>query len=121
MRALLLLFPALLASCGPVVSQREVLGRARAEVVLRESWGDSALILVDERPNFAWSTWKVKAGAMDYSGYPTYEGLDFLPGTERELQFTRNGCLIQYDHRISGCSGRYRYGPAPSPAPISDK
>ncbi len=116
MRALLLLLPAFLASCGPTISQREVLGRARAEVALREPWADSALILVKDRPSFAWSTWKIRAGEMDDSSYPDYRGLDFVPGTERELQFARNGCLVQYDHRITGCNSRYQMAPAAVPS-----
>lgn len=112
MRAILLLLPLLFASCGTAVSQRDVLGRARAEVALRESWADSAMVVVKERPAFAWSTWKIRAGAVDYSDYPVYEGLDVVPGTERELQFTRAGCLIQYDGRTSGCAARYQPAPA---------
>lgn len=117
MRAILLFFlPVLvLASCGPVISQREVIGRARAEVALREPWSGSALVLVKDEPAFFWSTWKIRAGQMDYSDYPTYEGLDVVPGTERELQFARNGCLVRYDRRTTGCGARYRM-PAPAPA-----
>jgi len=43
----------------------------------------------------AWK-WKVKAGSLDYSDYPRYHGIDFVPGTERELRFTQDGCLVGY-------------------------
>lgn len=111
---MLLLIPALLASCGPTISQREVLGRARAEVALRETWADSALIKIRERPSLPWSDWEIQAGKLDESNYPLYEGLDLVPGTERELRFSRTGCLLQYGERLTGCNDRYL-------APISSK
>lgn len=112
MRRLLLLLPVLLASCGPAISQREVLGRAKAEVALREPWADSALVVVKKKPAFAWSLWKIQAGQLDDSSFPIYEGLDMLPGTERQLLFARNGCLVRYEERTSGCADRYRMAPA---------
>lgn len=111
MRLLMLLIPAFVASCGPTISQREVIGRARAEVALRESWSDQAMVLVDESPRYSWSTWRIRAGALDESSYPEYLGLQFVPGTEREMEFARNGCLIQYDHRTTGCNDRYVMSP----------
>ena len=47
--------------------------------------------------------WKVKAGAFDYSDYPHYKGIYFVPGTERELRFTRDGCLMSYTDHGSRC------------------
>ncbi|MCH7226333.1 hypothetical protein [Haloferula sp. A504] len=117
MRSILLLIPALLASCGPTISQREVLGRARAEVAVRETWADSALIKVRKRPAFPWSHWKIQAGQLDESNYPLYEGLDLVPGTERELRFSRSGCLVRYGENLTGCNDRYLSGvPAPAPS-----
>lgn len=118
MRSILLLLLVLLASCGPVISQREVLGRARAEVNLREPWADSALIKIRERPAFPWSYWKIRAGELDDANFPLYEGLDLVPGTERELKFTRSGCLVQYGERLTGCNDRYLPG---VPPPVSSK
>jgi hypothetical protein len=116
MRAILLFLPLCFLSCAPTISQREVLGRARAEVAARETWSDSALIRVTNTPSFLWSKWEIEAGRIDDSSFPVYEGLDMVPGTERELKFARNGCLVSYNHNPSGCSNRYRTV-VPSPAP----
>lgn len=105
---LLLLLPlmVLLASCASrdfhSASQREILGRAQAELSLRESWSDFAYIQVRERPGFKRFNWHVRAGAFDHSDYPDYRGPYLVPGTERELVFSKNGCLVGY-HRRGPC------------------
>ena len=71
----------------------------------REAWADQATILIVQRP---WPddrrlTWKVSAGAFDYSQAPGYEGLRIVPGTERELRFTRDGCLLGYHQPNQRC------------------
>lgn len=112
MRPLLFLTPVLLASCGNLVSQREILRRSQAEVASRESWSDTAFILIDEKPDdLLQFHWVVKAGSLDNSDYPRYTGLNFVPGTERKLRFTREGCLIGYGYNGSRC-----HYPAGSPA-----
>ena len=104
---MLLLVPALLASCGPTISQREVLGRAKAEVALRETWADSAWVKITKHPKFLWSKWHIRAGELDDSNYPLYEGLDLVPGTERDIRFSRSGCLVKYDGHLTSCNDRY--------------
>lgn len=112
MRTIAFLLPVLLASCGQLVTQREILIRSKAEVAAREPWADTALLLVEGKPSaqegwFTWNgsflTWVVKAGAWDYSEYPSYRGLNVVPGTERELRFTRDGCLVSYTDRTGRC------------------
>lgn len=116
MRAILLLFPALLVSCGPTLSQREILRRSKIEVATREAWSDSAVLVVNGKPSdYMQPGWVVKAGAYDLGAYPRYQGLHFVPGTERELRFTRDGCLISY--RYAGSCCHYPLTPAPIPAP----
>ena len=112
MRALLFILPLVVAGCGSTsnpVSQRQILKRSQAEIARREPWAATAAIYVVEAPEDfiyfwprAWK-WKVKAGAFDYSGYPRYPGIDFVPGTERELRFTESGCLLDYIDRSSRC------------------
>jgi hypothetical protein len=112
MRTIAFLLPVLLASCSPMVTQREILIRSKAEVAAREPWADTALLLVEGKPAaqegwFTWNgsflTWVVKAGAWDYSEYPSYRGINVVPGTERELRFTRDGCLVSYSDRTGRC------------------
>ena len=105
LRALVILSPALLASCGNRITQREVLRRSQIEVAAREPWADSAAILVEEKPDGRMQlTWEIKAGALDRSGYPRYKGLNFVPGTERKLRFTPGGCLMSYSYDGSPCT-----------------
>jgi hypothetical protein len=111
MRTIAFLFPVLLASCGNLVTQREILIRAKAEVAAREPWSDTAVLLVEQKPSAqegwftwdGWFAWVVKAGAWDYSEYPSYRGINVVPGTERELRFTRDGCLLSYGDRTGRC------------------
>jgi len=112
MRTLLLLpLPVFLASCGNFTTQREILIRAKAEVAAREPWSENAVLLVEQKPSAqegwftydGWFAWVVKAGEWDYSEYPSYKGINLVPGTERELKFTRDGCLIGYSHQGSRC------------------
>lgn len=105
MRVLLLLLPVVLAACGSQVSQNAIFEQSRAEIARRESWADQATVLIVQRP---WPddrrlTWKVSAGAFDYSQAPGYEGLRIVPGTERELRFTRDGCLLGYHQPNQRC------------------
>ena len=118
MRALLFLAPVLLASCGSLVSQREIIKRSQAEIAAREPWSDAAVILVEKRPGDYRFTWEVRAGAMDYSDYPSWRGLDLVPGTERDLRFTRDGCLIGYANRGSRCPRTGTYGMLPAEFPL---
>ena len=111
MRTIAFLLPVLLASCGQLVTQREILIRSKAEVAAREPWADTAVLIVEEKPSAregwfnwdGWFTWVVKAGAWDYSEYPSYKGINLVPGTERELCFTRDGCLLNYADRTGRC------------------
>ncbi len=111
MRTIAFLLPVLLASCGQMVTQREILIRSKAEVAAREPWSDTAVLLVEEKPSAqegwftwdGWFTWVVRAGAWDYSEYPSYRGINLVPGTERELRFTRDGCLIGYSDKTGRC------------------
>ncbi len=106
MRALLLLLlPLVLAGCGNRVTQNAIFEQSRTEIARREAWADQATILIVQRP---WPddrrlTWKVSAGAFDYSQAPGYEGLRIVPGTERELRFTRDGCLLGYHQPNQRC------------------
>jgi hypothetical protein len=34
---------------------------------------------------------------------PSYKGIYLVPGTERELKFTRSGCLVAYIDRGNYC------------------
>lgn len=124
MRLLLLLSPLVFVSCTHFATERQILERSKAEVDLREPWSEKALVVVENRPAFPWSVWKVRAGQMDYGSYPIYRGLEVVPGTERELVFNQRGCLVQYDDRTLPCDRRYRPvepAPAPAMAPASDK
>jgi hypothetical protein len=113
MRALSFLFPVLLTSCGSVVTQNEIFVQARAEIARREAWADDATILIQQRPDDWHLTWVVSAGSFNYNESPSVRGLRVVPGTERELRFTRKGCLIRYTDSTSRC-----LDPS-SPAPVS--
>ncbi len=103
MRALLLLLPVLLAGCGSVVTQDEIFAQSRAELSKREGWSDDAVMLIQQRPDEWHLTWEVSAGSFDYSEPPSARGIRAVPGTERELRFTRKGCLIGYSNPESHC------------------
>lgn len=104
MRALLLVLPVVLASCGHLTSQREILKRSQAEISRREPWAATAAIFVTNPGENSRLWWNVRAGAVDYSAYhPAYKGTYFVSGTERELRFTRDGCLIGYGYAGSRC------------------
>lgn len=121
MRAIAFLLPVLLASCGNLVTQREILIRAKAEVAAREPWADSAVILVEQKPSAeegwfsydGWFAWVVRAGEWDYSEYPSYKGINLVPGTERQLKFSRDGCLIGYAEKNSRCPRQPGYTSRP--------
>lgn len=103
MRSLLFLFPVLLASCGNVVTQNEIFNQARTEIARRETWADNATILIQQHPDEFHLTWRAVAGSFDYSQAPSVRGIRVVPGTERELRFTREGCLIGYSNPTSRC------------------
>ncbi|WP_193213693.1 hypothetical protein [Luteolibacter marinus] len=103
MRALLFLLPVLLASCGQQAPQYRILEQSKHEISLRESWSDTAYIVVKEVPGDLRVTWKVRAGQFDRSDFPSFKGIRLVPGTERELCFTRAGCLIGYTDRSNPC------------------
>ncbi len=107
MRALLFFLPAVLTGCSSFgshsVTQREILKQSQLEIARRESWAGAAAIIVENPGELSRLTWKVRAGAFDYSDYPHYKGIYFVPGTERELRFTRDGCLMSYTDRGSRC------------------
>jgi hypothetical protein len=116
MRAFLFLLPVVLAGCGNVVTQHEILQQSRVELARRESWSDQAIILVRQSPDNLRMTWRVSAGYFDYSEMPSARGLRVVPGTERELRFTRDGCLLGYTNPTSRClTPRDAYA-APAPA-----
>lgn len=105
MRALLFLLPVVLVGCGSyTVSQREILKRSKAEIARREPWADNAVIIVKNPDDFSRMTWKVRAGAFDDSDYPSYKGIYFVEGTERELKFSKDGCLTEYTDPGSRCA-----------------
>ena len=105
MRSLIFLSPlVLLASCADLVSQREILRRAQIEVAARESWANDAFVIIEEKPDTPLRiTWQVKAGELDRSESPKYQGIHIVPGTERKLRFTRGGCLVSYAYAGSPC------------------
>lgn len=108
MRALLILLPVVLAGCvsSPSrfsVSQRQILQRSQAEIDRREPWAGSAVILVENPDDFTRMTWRVRAGAFDHSDHPSYNGIHFVEGTERELRFSTNGCLTRYSAPGTRC------------------
>jgi hypothetical protein len=116
MRALAVLFPVVLASCGSLVSQNDIFEQSRAELARREPWAENATILIRESPGDLRLTWKVSAGSFDYSRPPGAHGLRLVPGTERELKFTRDGCLLGYSSPSQRCLS-YGTGAA---APVGD-
>ena len=98
----------ILSGCVDTTSQSHILQRAKAEVAKRESWSEQAFIRVENRPNRKYTTWKdmtwkVSAGAFDYTGYPNYQGVRVIAGTERELKFSRDGCLVGYREVNRSC------------------
>jgi hypothetical protein len=107
MRAFLCLFPVVLAGCATTssypVSQREILRQSQVEIARREPWAPMAAIFARESDDFSVVAWKVKAGAYERSDYPNFKGIYFVPGTERELQFSRSGCLLGYIDRGNRC------------------
>lgn len=107
MRTLLFLLPVVLAGCSSFgshsVTQREILRQSQVEIARREPWAPDAAIFVENPGELSRMIWKVRAGAFDYSDYPHYKGIYFVPGTERELRFTRDGCLMSYTDRASRC------------------
>lgn len=122
MHKLLFLLPFVLTGCGYFggfgtfsVSQREILKRAQAEIALREPWSDQAAVFVTNPDDTGRSTWKIRAGAIDRSAFsPVYHGTYFVAGTERELRFTRDGCLTRYSFPGSACSiGNAASAPVP--------
>ena len=117
MRAPHLLLVLVLAGCGPAISQREILNRSKIEVSSREPWSDTAFIIVEKEPSDYRYTWEVRAGAYDYSATRGFHGIHLVPGTERSLTFTRDGCLIGYADRSDRCAHRY-YAAAPPPVEI---
>lgn len=113
MRAFLCFLSLVLAACGPqksivsqrdLVSQRAILKQSQAEIAWREPWARNAAIFIKQVPDSPTRlTWRVSAGAFDYSDYPRYKGIHLVPGTERELRFTRSGCLVAYIDRGNYC------------------
>lgn len=112
MRALLFLPTVFMASCcyltdhtSYATSQREILKRAQVEIEQREPWSSNAAIFVTNPGEVSRYRWKVRAGALDYSSYhPVYKGTYFVPGTERELCFSTDGCLLRYSYAGGRCA-----------------
>lgn len=96
MRAHLFLLPLVLAGCGEAISQHEILRRSKVEIARRETWAPTAAIIIQNPDEVSRFNWKVRAGAFDFSDYPHYKGIRFVPGTERELRFTPDGNLTRY-------------------------
>lgn len=113
MRTPHLLAVLMLAGCGPAITQREILRRSKIEVSHRESWSDTAFIIVEKEPSDYRYSWEVRAGAFDYSDYPKYRGIHLIAGTERSLRFTRDGCLLEYADSSDRCAHRYYSTAAP--------
>jgi hypothetical protein len=116
MRAFLFFLPVVLASCGQVVTQHEILQQSRVELARRETWSDQAIIVVRQSPDDWRMTWRVSAGYFDYSEVPGGQGLRVVPGTERELRFTRDGCLLGYSNPTSRCLTPRDPNAVPAPA-----
>jgi len=90
-----------LGSCADRVSQAYILDRARAEIAAREGWAHLAYVRIDRAPGveprrLRDRVWKLSACALDQSSYPEYDGINPIPGSQRTLVFTRDGCLIDY-------------------------
>jgi hypothetical protein len=116
----------LLSGCIGLTSQSHILEKARAEVMARESWGNQAYIRVERKPQEQYIylrdlTWKVSAGAFDYTDYPNYKGVRVIPGTERELRFSRDGCLVEYEHVTRRCTVGSSTPAYQTPEPPTDK
>lgn len=109
MRAFLFFIPVVLAACSNEssriysISQRQILKQSQAEIALREPWAADAAIFVTNPGEISRLSWKVRAGAFDRSDLPKYKGIHFVSGTERELQFTADGCLTSYADRGNHC------------------
>jgi hypothetical protein len=108
----------ILAGCADVTSQSHILARAKSEVSVRENWADQAYIRVERSPRkhyYSWRdlTWRVHAGAFDYTDYPNYKGIQVVPGSERILTFSRDGCLVGYEDGSRPCA-EGPYAPAAS-------
>lgn len=107
MRIFLFLLPVVLAGCSSFgsrsVTQREILKQSQVEIARREPWAANAAIFVENPGELSRLIWKVRAGAFDDSDYPHYKGIYLIPGTERELRFTRAGCLMSYSDRGNRC------------------
>jgi len=112
---------ALLASCAETTTYHEILASSKAEISRRETWSDQAYIRVEANPDFRRPTWVVRAGALDYSSYPRYEGPWLVAGTERKLHFTRSGCLIGYGYDGSPCAEDYYQPYYEPPVPTDAK
>lgn len=109
------------SGCATPTSQSNILAQAKAEVSKRENWGDRAVIRVEKKPDnqyMYWRdiNWKVSAGAFNFSDYPSYNGTRVIPGTERELTFTRGGCLTGYKDVNRSCAIGSPAQPAPAPS-----
>lgn len=108
MRALLFLLPVVVVGCSAsssyTATQREILKRSKVEIARREPWADSAVVIVQNPDDFSRMTWKVRAGAFDYSDYPSYKGIYFVEGSERELRFSTDGCLTGYTALGNRCA-----------------
>lgn len=116
----------ILSGCVNTTSQSHVLARAKAEVAKRENWGDQAYIRVENRPSRKYATWndltwKVSAGAFDYTGYPNYQGVRVIAGTERELKFSRDGCLVGYKKVTRNCGAPSSTAPGVAPEATPSK
>lgn len=107
MRALLFLLPIVVAGCGSTssysLSQREILKRSQVEIARREPWAGNAVVIVENADDYTRMSWKVRAGAFDDSDYPSYKGIYFVQGTERELRFNLDGCLTSYTDPVRRC------------------
>ena len=106
-------FMFVLVGCAETASQPQILAASKAAVANRESWSEHAYVKIDKVPGAIDPRWKVSAGAFDSSSYPDYRGIRAQPGTERQLRFTRDGCLITYRDGSSPCvRGSYSSEPA---------
>ena len=108
MRALHFLLPLFLGGCvinrpEYAATQRDILTQSQVEIARREPWASNAAIFVDESNGFPPYTWRVRAGSLDRSGLPTFTGIHFVPGTQRELRFSSEGCLLSYIDRGNRC------------------
>ena len=73
----------------------EIENTAKRLITRRESWAAKAQLRLDARQDESDGTWRVTADALD-PRHTECGCLLFVPGSSRELLFSRSGRLISY-------------------------